>query len=181
MISDYEFQNLVNLIKTQIESSQQLTANNILQIAIGNMNDDQKLRLTEAYVEGLISKYKLGTNLFESDIRNTIINNNIIKMYLDENFNKFHDILDLKIKGIFENFDHSSNQDLRQFIKVALYPYIKNYIQNLMTSETKEIINKTLNTVTLAFAEISFKEQATLLFNKAQKIINEEIIKDIIE
>jgi len=181
MITDYEFQNLIELLKSQVNSTIAINANYLTNIAIENLSDEQKRLLSEAYFNGII--YKLNTGqFFNKEIETFFTTSEYLKNSFEENSSKIKELVGLKVKQIMENIEKEHKYiDIFEYFKFELKPYIKKYIQEMMGGDNKIIINDSLKIITESFIKLSIKDYASKLFEKAQKIINDEIIKEIIE
>lgn len=179
MISDYEMQNLVQVIKSHVESTVLLTNNNVIQLSIQNLTQNQKDQLSQAYFEGTLMNLRLGRTIIDEKIIKFLEESDVIKKHLES---ECKEILNDKMYNILRDISTDYKyQELFNILKSEVGLIIKKSVKDIMHGENKSIINNALKVVTLAFAEVSFKEHATSLFNKAQKLINEEIVKDIIE
>lgn len=182
MIDPYQLEQLATSVKIQEENIRDLTMNAITQQLYLSITPEQKIRLTEAYVEGICLAFKSGKIGYDEKIIEFLVENNLIKENLEKLSEEIKASFQFKIETIIGNIDKKNEYaDFYQMLKNAINPIIKKHVQSIMEGENKIIINETLRIVSTAFAKISLKNYADQLFIKAQNIINEEIIKEIIE
>ncbi len=154
----------------------------LIQHALSNLTYNDKIRLKEAYVEGLINKFKDKNALpYDLELLKSLTDLSLIQKTLNERETDIKQIIFKKIEYIIENVNKPDYYEYKALFTNTLGPYIKKFMNEILEGDNKTIINHGIKVITAAFAQVSFKVHADELFRKAQNIINQEIIKDIIE
>lgn len=192
MVTDYELQNLINTMGGYMATTQDLHKTLVFNTWINNCTEEQKKQIHDAYVNGLIKKLSGGDVFYNSDLLKNMLDSNLISEVLINKKDEIKDIVFKKIIDIFSKLErndarYSSNNDkfdyesLLNSFKDEINDYIKKSIKDILKGENKSIFELALKNITKALTKTSISSYADTLFKKAQTIINEEIIKDIIE
>ena len=179
MIDEYGLKMLIDSFGLNTIYANELIKNNILTQLLFNTNEEQKARITEHLVNSICSQYKNNNINFDIEIIKSLINSDIIENSILALSDEIKGMVEFKLEKIFKELN-TNYDDLFRHLKNEIIPYIKKYVQNTLAGKN-EVIDESLRIVTIAFSKLSLQDHAEKLFNKAQSIINAEIIKDIIE
>jgi hypothetical protein len=181
MLDEYQVKNLIDSLGMNTVSFNELLKYNILNQCILNANEDQKQRITESFVEGICMQFRKGGQITDQAVVDHLIKSDLIQSNLLKLSDLIKDDVEIKIEKIFKELETNRNyDDLFFHLKEQIKPFIKKYTQTALAGKNS-VIDESLRIVTIAFAKLSLKDHAEKLFLKAQGIINEEIIKEIIE
>jgi hypothetical protein len=182
MIDDYKLQEILNNLSVNAGTLNDLTKTNIMNSLYLNCSEEQKSKVTEAFVEGVCIRLRNGTTIMDDEIIKKLIKEDLINININKLSSLIKDSIEIKLEKIFKEMETNySYADMYNTLKNTLNPIIKKKVQEICASNDKSIINNTLHAVTMASAFVSIKDHAEKLFKKAQNIVNEEIIKEIIE
>lgn len=178
MLDEYQVKQLIDTLGMNAISLNELAKTNIINQLYINTNEEQKIRITESFVQGICLQFKNASKIYDNEVIKHLNNSDLIENSILALSDEIKGMIEFKLEKIFKELEIHS--DLFIHLKNATIPYIKTYVQNILAGKN-EVIDQSLRIVTIAFSKLSLKDHADKLFNKAQSIINEEIIKDIIE
>jgi len=192
MINDYEIQNLINTMQGYMASIHDMHKTLLYNQILNNCTEDEKKQFREAYSAGLVKKLASGDVFYNTDLLKSILDSELIKEVLHNKKEEIKNIIFGKMVNIFSDLEkndvngkfNSNKFDYTLLIssfKNEINNYIKISIQDILKGESKSIFDTSMKNITKALAKTSISNYAENLFKKAQIMINEEIIKDVIE
>lgn len=182
MLDEYAVKGLIDSLGMNAVNLNELMKYSLLNQVYLNVNNEQKERITESFVQGLCIQLKNGGKISEETILKHLLNTDLIHDSLLNLSDEIKGLIEFKLEKIFSEMGVKSiYDDLFITLKNEVTPFLKKSVQEILSGESKTILNSTLKNITMAFTQTSIKDHAEKLFKKAQGIINEEIIKEIIE